>query len=365
MTAPESPPARLARRPSLAGPLAWMRAHALISFFALAYAFSWAVWLVEVAVESAEPLIARWLGLILPYGPFVAAALMTALLPPAHPSATEASARAESSSGSRIRMLLVPLPVLLASAASILLPQPIDGSRTSQPGLAALALGIVLLLPAAAMAMAHSPVRGWRAWLGSLVQPRGAWGWLALALVFMPIASALGLGLIALFGGGVPDMPRTEAPAQLVPLLLAAFAGTLFYGGPLGEEPGWRGFALPRLQERFSPLVASIVLGVLWGAWHFPLHVAGPTASAYASDIGPGVMGLVMRVATGVGLSLLFTWFYNRSRGSLAVSVVLHTAVNNTAGFWLPVNSGVFVVIAVFMIALGVRDHMERRLLPR
>jgi membrane protease YdiL (CAAX protease family) len=90
---------------------------------------------------------------------------------------------------------------------------------------------------------------------------------------------------------------------------LGTFLVTLvFLGGQ--EEPGWRGYALPRLQERWSPVTATVVLGLVWGLWHLPLD--GPLAPVVT-----------------VPLAFLYTWVYNRT-GSVLMAILLHASITPT-----------------------------------
>jgi membrane protease YdiL (CAAX protease family) len=84
--------------------------------------------------------------------------------------------------------------------------------------------------------------------------------WYALVLIGLPV-----LGWIVTRVTGFSPLKDASTPALLLPLLL-----NLLVAGPLGEELGWRGYALPRLLKRFSPFKASFVLGLLWGVWHLP-----------------------------------------------------------------------------------------------
>ena len=93
--------------------------------------------------------------------------------------------------------------------------------------------------------------------------------------------------------------------AERVAPYLATFTVTLFFLGAQ-EEPGWRGYALPRLQQRFSPVRATLLLGLAWGLWHLP--VAGP-----AGAIVPFV------------LAFFYTWVYNRT-GSVLLAILLHAS---------------------------------------
>lgn len=110
-----------------------------------------------------------------------------------------------------------------------------------------------------------------------------------------------------------PGPSRADSGVFLVILVL---------GGPLNEELGWRGFALPALQRQLSPRAASLVVGLFWAVWHLPLFwIPG------ASQEG---LPLVPILAQIVALSVLFTWLYNRTRGSLLLALLFHAALNAT-----------------------------------
>lgn len=108
-------------------------------------------------------------------------------------------------------------------------------------------------------------------------------------------------GLLGDPGPGLGGLQIPESlPTGLILLgLLLAFLISLIFGGPLAEEIGWRGYALPRLHEERNPLVSDLILGVVWGLWHLPLFfIAGTTQSFLA---------FVPFMLWAVGLSVLFT----------------------------------------------------------
>ncbi|OIN59161.1 CPBP family intramembrane glutamic endopeptidase [Arsenicibacter rosenii] len=94
----------------------------------------------------------------------------------------------------------------------------------------------------------------------------------------------------------------------------------LFYG--FGEETGWRGFALPRVQMHVSPFLAALVMSVFWAIWHWPLFFYRP---GMMSMNGAAVAGWFMSLLTG---SILLTWLYNKSKGSLFICAVFHSTID-------------------------------------
>ena len=113
----------------------------------------------------------------------------------------------------------------------------------------------------------------------------------------------------------------------------------------LWEEIGWRGFALPRLQKRFSPLVASLVLGFLWSLWHLAL-VLNPIEEMAALPIWANL-------PYTLALSILYTWLYNHARGNLSVVSLFH-AMTNAAAFTIMLGHPDFAGHYLFNLAVTI-----------
>ncbi len=105
-----------------------------------------------------------------------------------------------------------------------------------------------------------------------------------------------------------------------VGMAVANFLLVFLVGGPLGEEFGWRAYALPALQRRWGWRLASLLLGVVWAVWHLPLFYSAGTVQ---SHLPIGLFAL-----SAIASSVLFAWLFNQSQGSVVPVLVLHTAVN-------------------------------------
>ena len=132
----------------------------------------------------------------------------------------------------------------------------------------------------------------------------------------LAVAIPLLLNGIAYFSTGA-----TKVETNL-PSLLGTFVIWFFLGGPFGEEFGWRGYALPRLMRRCNPLAASLILGVIWSAWHYPLtRLVGTTESQT-----PVWVFFLSTTAAAV----TYTWVWLRSGKKLFAVLLLHAMVNIT-----------------------------------
>ena len=119
---------------------------------------------------------------------------------------------------------------------------------------------------------------------------------------------------------------RAPAPSFVL-VYLVSYIVVFILGGPLGEEPGWRGFALPRWQERCGPLVGTLILGLVWGLWHFPLFLLPGYNGAGTGFVGIGIPFIAFVIGT-MALAVIFTWVFNQTRGSLLLVMLLHASIN-------------------------------------
>ena len=150
--------------------------------------------------------------------------------------------------------------------------------------------------------------------------------WL-LPILLLPPLIFTGAILLSVFTGATPlDSSVLSNPI----VAIVALVIILLTAGPLQEEFGWRGYALPRLQTRFNALVSSLILGVLWWLWHLPL-VFIPNRFMVSSPLLFGALMVEM-----VLVSILFTWIYNNTGGSILAAMLFHTIMNWSIWVALP-----------------------------
>jgi CAAX protease family protein len=231
--------------------------HPLVSFFVMAYAFSWIVWAPWVLGEDGARLLpSAWTGPL---------------------------------SG-----LLLPAGILAGPTLSAFIMTGVTEGRS-----------------------------GVRRLLGRYVLWRVGIRWYLFALLGIPLLMVLGTMIVS------GDLPNLGALGGLsfVPGYLVFFMLVLLIGGPLLEEGGWRGFALPRMQPLYGPLVASLILGVLWALWHLPEFLVSTWA---APSGGASILGITQFVVIAVAIAIMMTWLFNNTRGSLLLAVLAHTSIDAT-----------------------------------
>jgi len=131
------------------------------------------------------------------------------------------------------------------------------------------------------------------------------------------------LGIPAIMVPSVIVLPGALASfqgfASLAPLpFLSLFVYVFFLGGPFGEETGWRGFALPRLKTMHGPLVGSLILGLIWALWHLPIFWVP------AWNLPPTILNIVMFVIAAIAFTIVMTWVFNNTKGSVFIAVLVH-----------------------------------------
>ncbi|WP_202932759.1 CPBP family intramembrane glutamic endopeptidase [Halorussus salinus] len=214
-----------------------------------------------------------------------------------------------------------------------------------------------------------------REWAAQITKWRVGVRWWVVALG-LPVAAAalITLGIVAV--RGPVDLGAT-LPSPVV--FVGVFLFAMVLSGGLNEEPGWRGFAQARLNERYGAFRASLVVGVVWAGWHLPYFVIPVTPHSSFPLVNQ--LGWVGGILT---LSVVLAWAYN-STGSVLVAMVLH-AMANTADMLIPlaadrilvdgvvneravgvvasVHVAVYVLIALGLVAYYGRETLARGSVP-
>ncbi len=158
---------------------------------------------------------------------------------------------------------------------------------------------------------------GMRLLLRRTFQFRAGWQWYMVVL-FVPLM--IWFGAYSFLYSGAPLAGLILNPS----LLLSIFLPNVLFGlliPSIGEEPGWRGFALPRLQKLYGPILGTLILGTLHGIWHLPALLT-PLFEPFT------ITGFIEFVLTAVAASFLYTWVFNSTGGNVWIAIVLHASGN-------------------------------------
>jgi len=175
---------------------------------------------------------------------------------------------------------------------------------------------------------------GLKALLARVMQWRVHLRWYGVALL-LPVALGLSaFGLNLLLGAPMPAAAQLPPPAAILSGLLVQL---IFIG--VGEELGWRGFALPRLLEGRSALAASLILGLLWLGWHLPSYAIGAISAVF--------------IPIPFITTFLFTWLYQHTNGSVLIAILFHAMLNTVVAILYPLFTGTYLeqMLWLFVVA--------------
>jgi membrane protease YdiL (CAAX protease family) len=317
----------------------FFKRHQLIAYFVLTFLFTWTLLILFQPLylegqRTVAPLIS--LGI---FAPALVSIGLSAFLRP------------RPRQGSRKLVVIAFLTVWFLASLIIILYLAINQQMDLSTRLVMVSV-ITGLLPAFVGSSAFSTIPGPRDLLRTYIKPRGSFGYYILALVLVPAIWLLGNLLSRALGIKVQFFKSSVVDVKLLAMAILFFLYNVIYGG-LSEEPGWRGFALPRLQARFSPLVSSLILGVIWAVWHAPGKFGGIEASSLSDTLVEWVLIVLV--------TIIFTWLFNRTKGSILVTALIHPAMNTTGNF-LTGSIGALILILVFTVFVIVLDRMWKRL---
>lgn len=328
----------------------FVQKYPVLTFLLINFAWTWAFWFAAVPFRGQDNLLVTAMVIAGGFGPALAGVITLRL-----------------KSGERIDLSPRRLFALLLGAALLFGILSLRYKVGNIPNYEKLAGDLTINTPIILGALVASLGGGWvlssavsknkevQDRMKSLLPWRTSAGWSLLSIVFYPIMILLAWGLSSLLGLGVeyPALgirPGLEAlPYYLLTFVVVALA----QGG--NEEPGWRGLMQPELQNRFSPLVAALIVSVFWSLWHLPLYFNG----TYPGNVVGGMVGgFIFRIL----LSIFLAWFYNRSNGNLFAMVLLHTCFNVMVNFLPTSDVGLLLLWLLVVGIVVVKDKMWQKM---
>ena len=190
--------------------------------------------------------------------------------------------------------------------------------------------------------------------VGDLFRPLKIWrvniGWYLFVLLFQPVlfffSKWIDFSLLGKSYEVVSPLSTLDIDAPFIFIAISVIISAI--PGAFMEELGWRGFALPRLQNKYNALVASVILGLVWGLWHIPsiIYLEGTDAS-----------NIVWAAVNTISVTILFTWIYNNTKGSLLLITLFHASIQYSENFLgvIPSQTAnllkwVVVIVVVFTV---------------
>ncbi len=323
--------------------------HPVLLFLLMTYGWSWFFWLLPIWFTEKDITLMLVITLIGGYGPAIGTILTRRL----QDALTLDLSRRRLVVWAVASVVIFGVLTLRYHAGSLpgydTLP---DNAPLSAPVIAGACL--VCLTGGWVISSARSAHPGVRKTMASLLPDRLSLPWLGFALGFNAAILLLSWGIGALLGLEIviPQIWKhsTLKAMYFIGLMFAVMA--LVRGGI--EEPGWRGFMLPELQKKYSPLVASLVIAVFWNLWHIPLHLNG----FYPESI---VIGMALRSVMVVPLALMTTWLYHKTDGNLLLLVCFHATFNL---MWptLPKSDVIAAALwLIFSVVITLKDKLYRK----
>jgi membrane protease YdiL (CAAX protease family) len=252
-----------------------------------------------------------------------------------------------------IRQLMFLLPVWLVA----LIIQMADLKLNASSGIPIIGLIILALpvsfLPTWVVSSALSGPDNVRRMLNTLIKPGGNFIYYLIAMLTFPFVQIVGTVITNIIHGQTwfPDMRPVTGLAYTV---FITFFSVLFYSGGINEEAGWRGFAQKRFQAKFSPLITVFLLWFLMVIWHIPNDIVEYQNGGY----------LLIRFGIYPFITILFSWIYNRTNGSILTVALFHASMNSMNPLMeiFPVTTASHIMLIIFAITVVFTDRMWRKL---
>ncbi|UCF06535.1 MAG: CPBP family intramembrane metalloprotease [bacterium] len=316
--------------------------HQLISFFLLAYLFTWILWIIfaPLAYSGGRAYHAPWLIIHLSvpltiygvFGPAIAAIIISFIVNP----------------GKIQRRTLRFWYVFIIGLIVIGLLYRHNRQQLHNINLYSVLICLITAAPAAfVISSIFSRVSGIKSLLQTLITPKGPILAYIVALFLLPVMRVTGILINLILGREIPQPEQSGDGFELIGMIMFFIAYSIIHN-IFGEEIGWRGFALPRFQSRFNPLISTSILGVLWLAWHLPLHYA---------EYGTNILDFVYPFYINIFFwGFIITWIYNWSKGSILAVGLMHVSYSQVYDFLPYTESWDFLMIAVgIFVIIGQR----------
>jgi membrane protease YdiL (CAAX protease family) len=322
----------------------WIKNHQIAAFFIITFAIMWALGFSFGAVIQKGQVLLAPLVSIAACGPALAGIIISAVV------------NTRTRQGTSKAVMRVFFIAWILSALVFIAHNTLIASFLLSPIIIGYSL-IVVVPVAGVISASYARIPEVRNYVISLIRLRGVWGWSLFALVLFPGLIMLTIVISRLLGTQAnANSQFSETGLTLIGLLAVKIIYQIFFFNAAGEEVGWRGFVMPRLQAVTSPLITSLIISIFWVPWHY---FAWEAEGLPVLSVQFWIENFIINIPFG----LIIVWICNRSKGSILVAGITHASANTFESF-VP-NFSVFIVI-IFCLALVMIlvDRMWKKL-PR
>lgn len=321
----------------------WIASHQVTSFFIITFLITWGLGFSYIAVMREKYLFLP-LMFLATCGPAIAGIIVASI--------SDSDRQAARKRFPWLALLICWIVVTMAFVANQFF---VNKGPVSIPLVILIAISSLPVAFIVNLAYTRFPVvRGFK--LKSTVSG-GSLTWIIIAFLLFPCLTIISALVSRILGHETPSLSGLPATGfSLAGLFSVKFLSQFFYFNGTGEEVGWRGFALPRLQARTSPLVAGLILALFWVPWHLFLWTGeGRDVMTFSFWVGSYLLHIPS--------AIILCWCYNRSRGSVLTAGIAHASANTIVAYIQPLDQNIMIIVFfVFTAVIVILDRMWKPL---
>jgi len=321
----------------------WIASHQVTSFFIITFLITWGLGFSYIAVMREKYLFLP-LMFLATCGPAIAGIIVASI--------SDSDRQAARKRFSWLALLICWIVVTMAFITNQFF---VNKGQVSTPLVILISISSLPVAFIVNLAYTRFPViRGFK--LKSTVSG-GSHTWIIIAFLLFPCLTIISILVSRILGHETPSLSGLPATGfGLAGLFAIKFLSQFFYFNGTGEEVGWRGFALRRMQARSSPLVAGLILALFWVPWHMFLWTGE----------GRDVMKVSFWASSyllHIPSAIILCWCYNRSRGSVLAAGIAHASANTIVALIQPLDQNIMIIVFfVFTAAIVILDRMWKPL---
>jgi len=308
----------------------WITNHPVAGFFFLTYLLSWPLFYITIFLFPGVMILQGTLGSIAVFSPALSGIIISSLK----------NNKVKQKQDIK-RLITFLLSWIISTTVLVLFIYKVRGVKI-QVGLIIFS-GFIAILPAYIMSRVYSTKNNIRQYLKTIIKPKGNILWYIIALLTFPIFQSIGYYLHKIFGHETGELVRGGFNLYTISIIIIFFLHGLLFAGGINEESGWRGFAIPKLQEKHSPLISSIIVWLFWALWHFLYDISSGT-DIYSI--------LLNRLFFNFLWAILFVWIFNKTKGSVLAPAIFHSAMNTSSEFFARTDTALFLFIIFTFYAI-------------